>query len=549
MVSKSLPRIAAVISLELRTQRREPLTVLYMLVLGFLAVAFSAAGPVELVRNRGAVPRDAAWSMLLAATALTAFGQVITTMVAATVVLRDDADRIRDLLNVTRLSRREYLLGKLFVALGMLCVIYTSIPVGLVIGALLAGGSLTAALNASLPPFLFVVLPTMIAIGALQFAAGVLSGRLWLIVAQGLVMIWIWSACVDAAQSPSLGGAAALLDPFGSAAVLRATAAWTDAERATNTMPVTGLILGGRLLWLLLGAAASCAAVLRPARERVRTVASRGESAEMPTRQTHMPLLRSASHNQWKGMTATAEYVARWMLRDAGWRVLAVLCAVNVGVHAAFDVRVGTPSHDITATTAALLALRVHSRVFLILLATIYAGELVWREREDRSAPLFDALPASDAALLVGRLLGVLAAQFALVAALALTAAVCTMAATNEPVYIGTYLAGVTQTVMLPFVAWMVVALGVHVAVQQKVVGHLLCITGWAVAVLTAQIDAAPAAGDTVGGWWLLSAAVALLAAWLGWSRGDTASAADRYRIARRRLEFRRRSDSSAGNA
>lgn len=539
MVSKSLPRIAAVINLELRTQRREPLTVLYMLVLGFLAVAFSAAGPLELVRNRGAVPRDAAWSMLLAATALTAFGQVITTMVAATVVLRDDADRIRDQLNVTRLSRREYLLGKLFVALGMLCVIYASIPIGLAAGALLAGGSLTAALSASVPPFLFIVLPTMIAIGALQFAAGVLSGRLWFIVAQGLILIWIWSACVDAAQSPSLGRAAALLDPFGSAAVLRATAAWTDAERATNTMPVTGLVVGGRVLWLLLGVAAACTAVLRPPRERIGGAASRGELDEVQTVQTHLPLLRSAPSNQWRGVTTTAMYVVRWMLRDAGWRVLAVLGAVNVGVHAAIDARSGTASPDVTATTAALLALHVHARLFLILLATIYAGELVWREREDRSAPLFDALPVSDAALLVGRLLGVLTAQIALVAALALTAAICTIAATGEPVHIGTYVAGVAQTVMLPFAMWIVVALGVHVTVRQKVVGHLLCVAGWVVAVLTGLIDAVPAAGDRLGGWWLLSAAVALLATWLGWVRGDIASAADRYRIARRRLEFR----------
>ena len=547
MVSQSLARIATVVSLELRTQRREPLTVLYMLVLGFLAAAFAAAGPVELVRNRGVVPRDAAWSMLLAATALTAFGQVITTMVAATVVLRDDADRIQDLLVVTRLSRREYLLGKLCVALGMLTVIYAAIPIGLAVGALSAGSSVTTALSASVPPFLVVVLPTMLAIGALQFAAGVLSGRLWFIVAQGLILIWIWSACVDAVQSPSLGGVAALLDPFGSAAVLRATATWTDAERATNAMPVSGLI-AGRALWLLLGAAAACAAVLRLPRERVRNAAARGTLEEAQAVRESLPLLRSASPKQWQGVTSTATYVARWMLRDSGWRVLGLLGTINVGVHAVVDARSGTASHVVTATTAALLALTVHARLFLILLATIYAGELVWRERDDRSAPLFDALPVGDAALLAGRLLGAMSAQFVLVVALAFTAAVCTTVAIGEPLDVAAYVVGVAQTVMLPFATWMVVALSVHVTVQQKVVGHLLCIAGWVVAVLTTLTDAVPERGDSVDGWWLLSAAVALLATWLGWVRGDIASAADRYRIARRRAGFPGRSDNGVGN-
>ena len=52
----SIARMAAVVRLELRTQRREPLTLLYVLVLGLLSMAFAAAGPVELVRGRGAVP-------------------------------------------------------------------------------------------------------------------------------------------------------------------------------------------------------------------------------------------------------------------------------------------------------------------------------------------------------------------------------------------------------------------------------------------------------------------------------------------------------------
>ena len=137
----SVQRVAAVVRLELLTQRREPLTALYMLVFVLLAATFAAAGPVELVRDRGRVPRDAAWSLMLASTALTAFGQVITTMVAATVVLRDRADRVDEFLRATLLQPREYLTGKLLAALGLLCVIYTAIPVGLVCGAVIGGGN------------------------------------------------------------------------------------------------------------------------------------------------------------------------------------------------------------------------------------------------------------------------------------------------------------------------------------------------------------------------------------------------------------------------
>ena len=535
-MSASRARIGAVLRLELRTQRREPLTVLYALGLGMLGAAFAAAGPVELVSNRGAVPRDAAWSMLLAATALTAFGQVITTMVAATVVLRDEHDRVAALLAATRLTRREYLLGKLLAALLTLGLIYTAIPMGLAVGAVAAGGSPAAALGASLLPFLLVVLPTMLAVGALQFAIGVLSGRLWVIVAQGLVLIWIWSACVDAAQSSSLGGAAAFLDPFGSAAVLRGTAAWSDLERASRPMPITAALLSGRLLWLCVGSVAAAAAVLRSP-GRATCARNSGEQTVSARSNRPRPLQRAARPVVWSAMRATTAYVARWMLRDAGWRVLATLGALNVGVHALLDARSRAMAGDVTAL--ALTALHAHSRLFLILLATIYAGELVWRERDERSASLFDVLPISDAARIAGGVSGVICAQTLLVIALGTASALGAMAGGHALVHMTVYLTAVAQTVLFPFVAWMLLAMAVHVLVQQKVMAHLICIAGWVLAVLTSRIAAAPLDGDGLSRWWVVCSVVAVLLSWLGWTRGEARTVRGRCHAALHRAGLR----------
>ena len=44
--------------------------------------------------------------------------------------------------------------------------------------------------------------------------------------------------------------------------------------------------------------------------------------------------------------------------------------------------------------------------IFLILVATIYAGELVWRERDVRTDAMRDVLPASSGAIVAGKVLG-----------------------------------------------------------------------------------------------------------------------------------------------
>ncbi len=541
----STARLAAVVRLELRTQQREPLTLLYVLVLGLLAMAFAAAGPVELVRGRGAVPRDAAWSLWLAATALTAFGQVITTMVAATVVLRDAADRVQELLIITRLSRREYLIGKLAAALIVLCVIYAVIPLGLASGALLAGGQLSDVVRGCLPPFVVLILPTMLAVGALQFAVGVLSGRLWVLVGQGLALIWLWSVCADAASAShagGVGGVAALLDPFGSAPILHATALWTDVDRVRHAMPLTASLIANRVLWLMVGGGAAALAVWHTphgARSGATTVMARVDVLPASLADATVPLVvRAGVLSGWHGALAIARYTMRWMLRDTGWRVLALLGMVNVGVHAFVDGGLSRVRGGEAVGLVAAAALQTHARLFLILLATIYAGELVWREREDRSAALLDALPVRDAAIVIGRLAGAIAAQCVLVIMLLCAAAIGAMIGARAGVALVPVLDSVLRTVLATFVLWLLLSLAVHVLVQHKVAAHLCCIAIWVVGVLTAQIAAMPTTAAAASWRWLLWGGFGVLVSWLAWVRGEPGSIAVRYENARRRAEI-----------
>ncbi|MCU0625282.1 MAG: hypothetical protein MUF21_02175, partial [Gemmatimonadaceae bacterium] len=173
-----------------------------------------------------------------------------------------------------------------------------------------------------------------------------------------------------------------------------------------------------------------------------------------------------------------ARHTARWMLRDAGWRVLAALGALNVAVQAWRAARGGGD-----ATVLALDTLVVHARLFLILLATIYAGELLWREEEQRSAPLLDALPVRRWATTVGGLAGVIAAQLVLVALLASVAAMATVAAGARSPNAGAFAVGVAAWIAAPFVAWMLLSWAVHVVVRHKVAAHFACIAAWVVAI------------------------------------------------------------------
>ncbi|MCU0619860.1 MAG: hypothetical protein MUF40_08270, partial [Gemmatimonadaceae bacterium] len=333
-----IARIRAIAAMEWAVQRRDPLIALLPLVLGLLAFGYASGGPVELVPSRGAVPRTAPWALALATTGLVAFGQVLTTMITATVVLRDRAVGMDVLLATGALTRHEYLAGKLVAALGILLLVQAAIPVGLLAGIVVHDGAAVALTPATLVaiarPTVLLVVPVLVSVGLLQFAMGALVGRLWAIVGQGLVLLWLWGAVLGAAER---GDAAppAWLDPFASAPLVAATRAWPDARRAVDAMPIDAAWAWNRLLWSTLGVAAVLLTVRRATIAAppvaARRAPGRVPAAPPPTsdawrRTIGTPLDAVAT------VRAVAGYTARWMLRDAGWRVLALLGVLNVAV-------------------------------------------------------------------------------------------------------------------------------------------------------------------------------------------------------------------------
>lgn len=514
--------LLAVARFELRYHAREFLTWLAALVFLLLTFGFTASGVVELVGDRGALPRNAPWVVAQAVAGVTAFGQVITTMIAATAVLRDDAARTRELLFATRLTRTAYVGGRFAGAVAVMLLVYLAIPIGALLGTLAPwlpdGTLLPFDARSYLQPWLLLAVPNVLVVTALLFAAGARSGRLMVILLLALGLVALWQAGLTLAASPGTRAAGALLDPFGNAALTAGTAGWSLAERAARPLPWGGLLLANRALWLALGAAVAAWALatyrlvllpppgVQPADAAPSSAAPSSPAVAAGAPASARPLSLSAQ------LRATARFTARWTLGERGFVVLAGLALLNAAANAWGAAPAGS--------AAVRDAVALHGRIFLILVATIYAGEIVWRERDLRADALYRTLPLRRGALAVGRLIGVAAAEAALVAALLAAALAVQLRAPDGP-DVGGALAWAAGTLLPTIVQLTLLSLAVHAVVQRKVIAHLLLIAGWA---------AALAAHAAVGEPWLVRAALApgslgTLAAW-GWAAAVGAASA-----------------------
>jgi len=456
--------VRAIVALELRLHARDFMAWLGALVFFFLAFAHAAGGPITLVSGTLAdLPRTAPPVLAQAMAGLTAFGQVITAMTAATIGLRDVSLRSDGLVLTTGIDWRHYLLGRYAATLVVLLLITAAMPLGFALGGavgVLRGVSEVGVSLASIAlPLLTLVLPNVVLVAAAFFAAASLNGTFSVILFVGLGFVGLWQTGLGlVARGHAIG---ALVDPFGNAAL------------------TAGHSLGAnRALWLAVTAALIVFTLWRwrprlagGAEPRRQEEVVRAPSAARIAPATGLPALRGASATaQWN---AEYRFGLHWVLRERGFAVLLLLAVLNAAANG------WSVAND---PDALVRALEFHARLFAILIATIYAGELVWRDRDVRAQELLDALPVRRDLRLLARSTGVLSVLLALPLSLPVVALLLssvrggTLTAPCAFVWLG----GVGG---LLFMALFGLSLAVHRVVLHKTAAHLLLIAAWVTAI------------------------------------------------------------------
>ena len=529
------PRGRAVAAFELHVQLRDPITWVYASVLFALPFAFTGTTAVDLVGERGAVPRTSAWSLAQALAGVTAFGQLITTFVAASAALRDDALRTRPLLAATRLTRGEYLGGRFAGALATMVLLYATLPLGAWLGARMPWAPAGAAfpLGRVLAPWAVLILPNALLVSALFFAAGALGGHFAAILLLGVALVGVWQAGVALAADPPTATVGALLDPFGNGALTAVAGGWSAADRAARAVPWSATpIVANRALWLL--AAAAVAGWTLARWDFRRRALAAPPPADAPGRPESAAAPRAGSSAVAVARPSTGAQLAellRFTLRELAtdrlFLALASLGALNAAFGAWRAAR-ATPGPGVDATAHALGFVAAHAQLFALLVSAVWAGEVVWRERDVRADALRDALPLPTGAVVLGKLVALLVALAPLVAALTVTAGV-TASARGLAWAWGDALAWGAGVAWPALARLACVAVALHALVQHKVAGHFALALLWLAALAGGAalgvdaarwIDPLPVA-DAPPAWLVAPVALGALAvARVRWRRG-----------------------------
>jgi ABC-type transport system involved in multi-copper enzyme maturation permease subunit len=521
-----------ILGFEIRYQLRRPATWLYFAILFLLAFGFLSSDAVELGGGRGKVLKNAPYVLAQATMILSAIGQVITSALVGTAILRDYQNRTHELLFTTAMSRGGYLAGRFVGASVAMLLVYLAIPLGAMVGSVMpwvdAAKMHPIHVVSYLQPFLVFGVTNVLFVSALFFAAGALTRSQFVVYTMGIFLLVFNSIAGQLTKDLRNDWAAALSDPFGFGALRLATRYWTVAERNTLLVPLDGFVLWNRVTWALVAvalvgitfwlfrfSAQPIAFALPWRRARLATAgggtlgggAVGGAAGGVP--HDDHPGALDALLLPAAAPDAGARVTAAWdrardratgvrqlwavtrlafagMARQVTFLAIATVGTVNVVMTAWFA---GRSTQEVVLPRTYLIADAVVNGfgLFFVVLLTMYVGELVWRERSLRTDQIQDALPVSPTVHLVGRALGLLGVM----AVLQLVLILAGMAVQTVRGYHEYELLVYLRTVFLvefPFVLqYALFAFLVHTVVNNRSVGNVVLIAFW---VLMITLDA-----------------------------------------------------------
>ncbi len=455
----------------------------FLFLMGFwvIHVAVTGTNPIHVNAPEGIAEKAALFCGL--------FGILVTAGLFSDAAIRDRAAGMDALLFTTRLRPAEYLRGRFLAALAINGILVFAIPIGLAVATMmpyLPGEAFGPnQLAAYLQPMLLFLLPNLVLVGAILFTIAALTRQV-IPVYLGAIAIFIgylvaansWSGIA----SPMLS---ALADPLGMNALKAMTKYWTASERNARLIGFPSMLLWNRVLWLAI-AAALFAVLQRTFRFSGQWAGRRGQEnrasahGPLPTADERgtVPQLRGVfgprtrtrqtlavmRHSLAEVMSARAFPVA--FLAAIG---LVVLLGWNVGEVAWGD----TITWPVTHLVAGVV---LTERVIVIpwLVIALFAGELVWKDRETGAAQIADAAPVRTSVVLFGRFLA-LVALIALFQLAFLIGGV--LLQTLQGYYdfeLGLYLRILFGWNLVEYVLLAAFAMTVHVLVNQKYVGHVV---------------------------------------------------------------------------
>jgi ABC-2 type transport system permease protein len=345
------------------------------------------------------------------------FGTIVIAAIFGTSILRDFQRDTYQIIFTKPIRKLSYLGGRWAGSFVTCLFAFSGLIFGEAAGTLAPWADHTRIVKGHfwwyLQPFLSITVIQIFFLGSLFFCVAALTRKIFIVYLQGVAvfMTYLIANAVFMATRSLEHFWSAIFDPVGLHLFDSITRYWTVVEKNSLLLPWRGIFLYNRVVWSAVGALSLLAAyVFFPISVEALTAVSQGRRAakaretDSPEGQPRRSLVAGRLplvHEVFGPRTTWMQFLSLTRMRIANilrelpfWAILAVM-AVFALISGHFAGRIND-TNVYPVTFLMVQAVEGNAILFFLIIATVYAGELIWRERDTHFDGIHDALPIRD---------------------------------------------------------------------------------------------------------------------------------------------------------
>ncbi len=413
---------------------------------------------------------------------------IILIAIMAPAIYKDFKYNTHPLLFTKPINKFSYVFGRFLGAFSVALIVLLGIVIGHMIGCATPGvdEELLGSFNLMnyIQPFLIFVVPNTLLIGALFFSL-VTFTRNMMAGYVGCIVLLIFKSMASAMLADlDNQTVAALVDPFGEQAFNNVTRYWTMEEKNTQLVPLSGLLLGNRLLWLGISVGVTLLTFYRFKFAQFTSPIKLFGKKKQTVQAAPSKLLHTLADLPKVAQTFTTKfhlkqlfYLAKREIRPITRSVFfMILVGLAIGsailVSTILGLIYGTNTYPVTYQMLQMSG--AFFQFFMIIVIVFYSGTLIWKERDSKTDELVGSSPVPNWVIFGGKLLALIGVQGILLVVLMLTCM-------GIQAYNGYYQFELDQYLITLFgFRWLhmaifcALAMAIQVMTNQKIVGYFL---------------------------------------------------------------------------
>jgi ABC-type transport system involved in multi-copper enzyme maturation permease subunit len=478
---------------ELKFRFKSISTYVYFLlwfVFNFLNVASENFGPVG--SSNGKILLNGPYSNVFNDVGISFFGVIIIAAIFGTSILRDFQRDTIQILFTKPVSKLAYLGGRWAGSFVATVFAFSGLLFGEFFGTLAPWADHARIgpnhLDWYLQPFFTIVVFQIFFLGSVFFLVAALTRKLFIVYLQGaaIFMFYLIGLTVFSATRSLERFWSGILDPVGFLYTDAITRYWTVVERNSTLLPLSGVFLYNRLLWGSVGIVALLALwkffpmsveALTTQSNRKKAALAREQELAVSPRRSLVAAKLPAVHQVFGLGTAWQQLLSLTRLRVSNivrevpfWGIVILMSGISLS-NGHFAGRVA--DQNVWPVTYLMLqAVEGGATLFFFIVATLYAAELIWRERDTRFAGIHDALPISEITDWFSKLFAICFVEFILLTVAGLCGVIMQTVAGYYNYELAQYAKELYVITFPQVLTFTLLALFIQTVVSNKFIGH-----------------------------------------------------------------------------